>query len=199
MATTAIALRARSCDMRRVLRAGFSVVLQDVVIGPVLRDYVAMIESRPLCVVTLAPRPRHRAPREKRRAPTRILVGVRHDRGARPGASTRHPKARDVAGYVRQTPDETVEAIVAPRGTKHAFLRPTGERPRPDRLRVPGFIATLRRVLVMVSSRGRAARALRLRVRRVSPPLRFVARRTRSPTLRGQSSRPQRAAPAAAK
>ena len=35
--------------------AGFTVVLQDVVSGPVLADYVEMIESRPLLLVVLAP------------------------------------------------------------------------------------------------------------------------------------------------
>lgn len=38
-------------------RAGFSVVVQDVVIGPALPDYVEMISARPLVVVVLAPQP----------------------------------------------------------------------------------------------------------------------------------------------
>ena len=37
--------------------AGFSVVVQDVVVGPVLDEYIAGIHSRPLLVVVLAPRP----------------------------------------------------------------------------------------------------------------------------------------------
>ncbi len=44
--------------------SGFSVVVQDVVIGPVLRDYVDSIRSRPLLVVVLAPRPEVVARRE---------------------------------------------------------------------------------------------------------------------------------------
>ena len=37
--------------------AGFSVVVQDMVIGSALADYVAAIHSRPLVVVVLTPRP----------------------------------------------------------------------------------------------------------------------------------------------
>ncbi|MGH9250814.1 MAG: AAA family ATPase [Acidimicrobiales bacterium] len=38
-------------------QAGFSVVIQDVVIGPVLAEYIAAIHSRPLVAVVLTPRP----------------------------------------------------------------------------------------------------------------------------------------------
>ena len=47
--------------------AGFAVVLQDVVIGDVLTDYVAAIRSTPLVVVVLVPRPEVVASRELRR------------------------------------------------------------------------------------------------------------------------------------
>ena len=43
--------RNRGC----VLRSGFSVVVQDVVLGPALLEYTKLIRSRPLCVVVLAP------------------------------------------------------------------------------------------------------------------------------------------------
>lgn len=49
-------------------QAGFSVVVQDVVIGPVLADYVAAIHSRPLIVVVLTPRADVVAQREAARA-----------------------------------------------------------------------------------------------------------------------------------
>lgn len=48
--------------------AGFSVVVQDIVIGPVLGEYVDSITSRPLVVVVLAPRPDVIAHREEERA-----------------------------------------------------------------------------------------------------------------------------------
>ncbi len=49
---------------------GFSVVVQDVIIGDVLGDYVGFIESRPLVVVVLAPRPEVIARRESKRSKT---------------------------------------------------------------------------------------------------------------------------------
>ncbi len=48
-------------------RAGFAVVVQDVVLGPALEDYVAEVEARPLVVVVLAPRPDVVAAREASR------------------------------------------------------------------------------------------------------------------------------------
>jgi hypothetical protein len=47
--------------------AGFSVVVQDIVIGPALDEYVDMITSWPVVVVVLAPRPDVIARREKER------------------------------------------------------------------------------------------------------------------------------------
>lgn len=52
----------------RYHEAGFSVVVQDIVIGPMLADYVAAIQSRPLVVVVLAPRAEVVARREQSRA-----------------------------------------------------------------------------------------------------------------------------------
>jgi predicted kinase len=50
--------------------AGFSVVLEDVVAGPMLRDYHAMIRSRPCHVVVLLPSPDVVAAREAAREET---------------------------------------------------------------------------------------------------------------------------------
>jgi len=50
--------------------AGFAVVLQDVVVGPALADYVGSLRSRPLVVVVLAPRPDVVAAREAGRPKT---------------------------------------------------------------------------------------------------------------------------------
>ena len=49
-------------------QAGFSVVVQDVVIGPLLTTYVDAIRSRPLVLVVLAPRPEVVASREAARS-----------------------------------------------------------------------------------------------------------------------------------
>lgn len=50
--------------------AGFSVVVQDVVLGQVLAEYVALITARPLAVVVLAPRLEVVARREAARPKT---------------------------------------------------------------------------------------------------------------------------------
>ncbi|HLM19019.1 MAG TPA: AAA family ATPase [Acidimicrobiia bacterium] len=50
--------------------AGFSVVVQDVVLGPALTDYCAAIRSRPLVLVVLTPRADVVARREAERAKT---------------------------------------------------------------------------------------------------------------------------------
>lgn len=56
--------------------AGFSVVVQDIVIGPLLHEYVEAITSRPLVVVVLAPRPDVVARREEERAKTGYAGGL---------------------------------------------------------------------------------------------------------------------------
>ena len=48
-------------------RAGFAVVVQDVIIGDVLTDYVNQLTARPLVVVVLAPNPETVTERERRR------------------------------------------------------------------------------------------------------------------------------------
>ncbi len=60
--------RAAAETARLYSSAGFSVVYQDVVIGPVLSDVVAMFEGFPLHVVVLCPTPDSIARREAARA-----------------------------------------------------------------------------------------------------------------------------------
>jgi chloramphenicol 3-O-phosphotransferase len=55
--------------------AGFTVVLQDIVLGSYLSDMVASIEARPLYVVVLAPRPAVAAQRETARDKTAYKPG----------------------------------------------------------------------------------------------------------------------------
>ena len=60
------------------LAAGFTVVAQDLVIGPLLSEYVGFIRSRPLLVVVLAPRAEVLAAREgARELLGPALVGMR--------------------------------------------------------------------------------------------------------------------------
>ena len=56
-------------------RAGFSVVLQDVIIGTVLKDYLAAISSRPLVLVVLCPNAEAVAAREAARDKTAYRSG----------------------------------------------------------------------------------------------------------------------------
>ena len=91
---------------------GFSVVVQDVVLGPMLHDYVAMIESRPLCVVTLAPRPDVVAVREASRGKTAYRPGF-DSIAALDEALRRTPRIGMWLDTSEQTPDETADEIVA--------------------------------------------------------------------------------------
>lgn len=50
--------------------AGFSTVLQDIIVGPMLDDFVAMVPHRPFSLIVLAPDPTEVAEREQQRAKT---------------------------------------------------------------------------------------------------------------------------------
>jgi len=83
--------------------AGFSVVVQDIVIGPLLREYVRAISSRPLMVVVLAPRPDVVARREAGRAKTGYAAGFTPHKSRR-GAAHADPPHRSLARLVRPNP-----------------------------------------------------------------------------------------------
>lgn len=51
-------------------RAGFTTVLQDVIVGPMLAEFVAMVPHRPFSLVVLAPTPAAVAERERHRPKT---------------------------------------------------------------------------------------------------------------------------------
>ncbi|WP_245941021.1 AAA family ATPase [Thermasporomyces composti] len=74
-------------------RAGYTVVVQDVILGPDLATYVGMIGHRPLSVVVLAPRPEVVA----RRADSSAGRGSRHgevEKAERADAPLRPPVGR---------------------------------------------------------------------------------------------------------
>lgn len=50
------------------IEAGFSVIAQDVVVGPMLADFISYVRSRPLHVIVLSPNPDVVALREANRA-----------------------------------------------------------------------------------------------------------------------------------
>jgi len=91
--------------------AGFTVVVQDVVVGPVLAGQLAAIRSRPLYLVVLAPSPAVVASREAARSKTGYDDGwsvEELDAGFR--ATT--PRVGLWIDSSMQTPEETVDEIV---------------------------------------------------------------------------------------
>ncbi len=93
-------------------QAGFSVVVQDVVIGPVLADYVTAIHSRPLVVVVLTPRADVVAQREEGRG----KVAYREDaHSIRELDSALHRETPSIGMWLDtsdQEPGETVQEII---------------------------------------------------------------------------------------
>jgi cytidylate kinase len=94
-------------------RAGFAVVVQDVIIGAALADYVDAIDAEPVVVVVLAPNPEVVAQREAGRDKTAYRDGfagaIELDRALR-DETPRIGLWLDTSG---QTAEETVDEIVA--------------------------------------------------------------------------------------
>ena len=94
-------------------QAGFSVVVQDVVLGASLATYADMIRSRPLVVVALAPRADVVAAREAGRSKVAYRDGhfgiAALDDGLRNGT----PRIGLWLDTSDQTPEQTVDEIVA--------------------------------------------------------------------------------------
>jgi cytidylate kinase len=93
--------------------AGFSVVVQDVVLGPVLAEYVESIRSRPLVVVVLAPRPDVILRREAERAKDAYRLGSHSVADLDAALRSETPRIGMWIDTSNQTPDQTVDAIVA--------------------------------------------------------------------------------------
>ncbi|HEV3351606.1 MAG TPA: AAA family ATPase [Acidimicrobiales bacterium] len=100
---------------------GFTVVVQDVVAGPVLAEYVSFIRSRPLIVIVLVPHPDVVAAREAGRVKTGYDDGwtvEEFDAGFR--ATT--PQLGAWVDSSDQTPEETVDEILD-RGWREGAVR----------------------------------------------------------------------------
>jgi len=93
--------------------AGFSVVVQDIVLGPWLRDYVGLIKSRPLCVVALAPRPDIVAAREASRSKSAYQAGFDTIAALDHALRVETPRIGLWLDTSEQTPRETADEIVA--------------------------------------------------------------------------------------
>lgn len=91
---------------------GWTAVVQDIVIGPELTEYVARVRTRPLHVVVLAPSPRAVAAREEARPKTGYGAGwtvAALDRILR----TETPRLGLWLDTSEQTPEETVDAVLS--------------------------------------------------------------------------------------
>lgn len=102
-------------------RNGFVVVVQDVILGPFLEEYVGLIESRPLYVIVLAPRPDALVTREADRPKVAYRKDVESeivetDAGFRTGT----PKIGLWLDTSDQTVEETVDEILARAETEAA-------------------------------------------------------------------------------
>jgi len=91
--------------------AGFTVVLQDVVLGSDLADMVDRIRSRPLLVVVLAPRPEVVAVREQGRPKTGYGEWTPQQLDA--GLRAETPRLGLWLDNSEQTPTQTVDEILA--------------------------------------------------------------------------------------
>jgi chloramphenicol 3-O-phosphotransferase len=97
----------------RYFDAGFSVVVQDVVLGPALVDYVDAVASRPLYVVVLCPRVDVVEAREARRAKRAYGPGMLGARALDASLREETPPLGLWLDTSDQTPAETVDAIVS--------------------------------------------------------------------------------------
>lgn len=92
--------------------AGFAVVVQDVVLGAVLEDYVGAIRARPLVVVVLAPHPQAVARREVERPKTAYLDGALTIEELDGALRNDTPLLGLWLDTTDQTPEQTVDEII---------------------------------------------------------------------------------------
>ena len=92
--------------------AGFSVVVQDVVVGAVLQEYVDTIRSRPCYVVVLTPRAEVVAHREAERAKVAYRDGALTIEALDDALRRETPRLGLWIDTSDQTPDETVDEII---------------------------------------------------------------------------------------
>ncbi len=95
--------------------AGFTVVLQDIVIGDYLSRYVSYVKSRPLHVVVLTPRADIVAEREAARSKTAYRPGSFTVEQLDHALRTATPRIGLWLDNSDQTPDETAAEIMARR------------------------------------------------------------------------------------
>ncbi|GIE28457.1 hypothetical protein Ait01nite_015020 [Actinoplanes italicus] len=99
--------------------AGFTVIIQDVILGDDLTDMIAMIRNRPLLVVVLAPSPEAIAAREAARG--KAAYGVWAIEQLDEGLRRHTPRVGLWLDTSGQTPEDTVDEILA-RGPAEASV-----------------------------------------------------------------------------
>jgi adenylylsulfate kinase-like enzyme len=104
------ALGAATAD--RYFDAGFSVVVQDIVLGAALDDYVAAIASRPLHVVVLCPRVDVIEAREAARPKCAYGPGMASAAALDRALRTETPRIGLWLDSSELTPEQTVSAVV---------------------------------------------------------------------------------------
>jgi chloramphenicol 3-O-phosphotransferase len=92
-------------------QAGFTVVYQDIILGSVLDEVVAMLKKWPLYIVVLCPGPEIAAQRDKTRSKTAYGAWTPHDLDA--SLRTETPRYGLWLDNSALTIDETVEVIFA--------------------------------------------------------------------------------------
>lgn len=92
--------------------AGFSVVIQDVAIGPLLTTYVNAIRARPLVLVVLAPRPEVVARREAARTKLAYSDDAATITALDAALRRETPRIGLWIDTSTQSPDETVDEII---------------------------------------------------------------------------------------
>jgi predicted kinase len=105
------ALGAATAD--RYFDAGFSVVVQDIVLGPALSTYVEAVASRPLYVVVLCPRVDVVEAREAARAKRGYRPGMNSVQALDHALRTETPRIGLWLDSSDLTPVETVAAVFA--------------------------------------------------------------------------------------
>lgn len=93
--------------------AGFSVVVQDVILGAALAEYVAALRSRPLVVVVLEPTPDVVARREEAREKVAYGPGTHDIAALDAGLRQDTPPIGLWLDTSDQTPEQTVDEILA--------------------------------------------------------------------------------------
>jgi cytidylate kinase len=92
--------------------AGFAVVVQDVVIGSILAEYLSAIRSRPLVLVVLAPSPDVVATRESARPKVAYRAGFDDIAALNQGLRLDTPRIGLWLDSSDQNPEQTVDEIL---------------------------------------------------------------------------------------